>query len=66
MAAFGVLDDFGALAAFGVAVDVAVLLCGKVLPVPGMGFLMILGRDANPSGMFSARDFRVTRVFPQK
>ena len=32
--------------------------CGKVLPVPRRGFLIILGLVANPSGILSAIDFR--------
>lgn len=37
---------------------VAGLSCGKWLHVPGIGFLIILGPDANPSGICSAIDFR--------
>ena len=41
-----------------VLTTVAGLFCGKLLSVPGIGFRIILGPDAHPSGMFLAIDFR--------
>ena len=47
------------LLVFGIDVG---FFCGRVLPVPGREFLMILGHVANPSGILSAIDFRCNNL----